>query len=62
MPAHVAGSGALERMVETAQDYARAAVSENTLKAYAKDWAHFTHWCQMRGAEPLPPSHKLIGL
>jgi integrase len=48
--------------VETARDYARAAVSENTLKAYAKDWAHFARWCRMRGADPLPPSPQLIGL
>jgi integrase len=62
LPAHVAGSGALDRLVETARDYARNAVSENTLAAYAKDWAHFTRWCRMRGAAPLPPSPDLIGL
>ncbi|MDO9638237.1 MAG: tyrosine-type recombinase/integrase [Pseudotabrizicola sp.] len=62
LPAHVAGSGALDRLVETARDYARQAVSENTLKAYAQDWAHFARWARMRGAEPLPPSPELIGL
>lgn len=62
LPAHVAGSGAMDRLVNTARDYARAAASENTLKAYAKDWAHFTRWCRMRGTEPLPPSPELIGL
>ncbi len=62
LPAHVAGSGALDRLVETARDYARSAASENTLKAYARDWAHFTRWCRMRGAEPLPPSPEMIGL
>lgn len=62
MPAHVAGSGVLDRLVETAQDYARAAASENTLKAYAGDWTHFARWCRMRGADPLPPSPQLIGL
>ena len=62
LPAHVAGSGALDRLVETARDYARAAASENTLKAYAKDWAHFARWCRMRGADPLPASPQLIGL
>ena len=62
LPSHVAGSGALDRLVETARDYARAAASENTLKAYAKDWAHFARWCRMKGAEPLPPSPELIGL
>lgn len=62
LPPHVAGSGALDRLVETARDYARAAASENTLKAYAKDWAHFARWCRMKGAEPLPPSPEMIGL
>ncbi|OWU68088.1 tyrosine-type recombinase/integrase [Phaeobacter sp. 22II1-1F12B] len=62
LPAHVAGSGRLDRLVDTARDYARAAASENTLKAYAKDWAHFARWCRMKGAEPLPPSPEMIGL
>lgn len=62
LPSFVAGSGTLDRLVDTARDYARAAASENTLKAYAKDWAHFARWCRMKGAEPLPPSPELIGL
>ena len=62
LPSHVAGSGRLERLVDTARDYARAAVAENTQRAYAKDWAHYTRWCRMQGAEPLPPSPEMIGL
>ena len=62
LPSFVAGSGTLDRLVDTARDYARAAASDNTLKAYAKDWAHFTRWCRMTGAEPLPPSPEMIGL
>jgi hypothetical protein len=62
LPSHVAGSGTLDRLVETARNYALAAASENTLKAYAKDWAHFARWCRMRGADPLPASPQLIGL
>ena len=62
LPSHVAGSGTLDRLVETARDYARQAASENTLTAYAKDWAHFARWCRMRGADPLPSSPPLIGL
>jgi len=60
--AHMAGSRNLDRLVDTARDYARAAASDNTLKAYAKDWAHFARWCRMKGAEPLPPSPEMIGL
>jgi integrase len=62
LPAHVAGSGALDRLVDTARDYARQATSENTNKAYKKDWAHFSSWCRRRGADPLPPSPELVGL
>lgn len=62
IPDHVAGSGTLDRLVDTARDYARAAASDNTLKAYGKDWAHFTRRCRMKGAEPLPPSPEMIGL
>ncbi|NSY40650.1 tyrosine-type recombinase/integrase [Leisingera sp. ANG59] len=62
LPSHVAGSGTLDRLVDTARGYARAAASDNTLKAYAKDWTHFARWCRMKGAEPLPPSPEMIGL
>jgi len=62
LPSHVAGSGRLDRLVETARDYARAAVSDNTRSAYARDWGHFTRWCRRRGADPLPPSAELVSL
>lgn len=62
LPAEVAGSGSLDRLVETARDYARGAVSENTQRAYARDWAAFARWCRRRGADPLPPSPELVGL
>ncbi|MEO8245431.1 MAG: tyrosine-type recombinase/integrase [bacterium] len=62
LPSYLAGSGTLDRLVDTARDYARAATSENTLKAYAKDWTAFARWCRMRGADPMPPSPELIGL
>ena len=62
LPSQIAGSGTLDRLVETARNYARAAASENTLRAYATDWAHFARWCRMRGTEPLPCSSQMIGL
>ncbi|MEM7730851.1 MAG: tyrosine-type recombinase/integrase [Pseudomonadota bacterium] len=52
----------LDRLVDTARDYARAALSETTLKAYQTDWRHFAAWCRKTGAEPLPPSPEMIGL
>ncbi|MEP3329629.1 tyrosine-type recombinase/integrase [Sedimentitalea sp.] len=62
LPSQVAGSGKLDRIVKTARAYAEQAASENTLKAYSKDWAHFARWCRMRGAETLPPSAEIVGL
>jgi integrase len=62
VPMHVAGSGKLDRLVEAARDYARAAASDNTLKAYATGWKHFARWCRMKGTDPLPPSPEMIGL
>ncbi len=62
LPAHLAGSGTLDQLVETARDYARNAASENTLTAYARDWAHYARWCRLRGADPLPPAPELVGL
>lgn len=62
LPAYVAGSGTLDRLVDTARDYAKASTAENTNKAYAADWKHFARWCRMKGADPLPPSPEMIGL
>ncbi|MCE8008553.1 MAG: tyrosine-type recombinase/integrase [Aestuariivita sp.] len=62
LPAHVAGSGTLDRLVENARGYAKASTAENTNRAYAADWSHFTRWCRMRGTDPLPPSPELVGL
>ena len=62
LPSHVAGSGTFDRLVGTARGYAQAAASDNTLKAYARDWAHFTRWCRLKGTDPLPPAPQMIGL
>jgi len=60
--ADLIGSGSLDRLVDTAKDYARQATADNTNVAYKADWAHFNSWCRRRGADPLPPSPELIGL
>ena len=62
LPSHVAGSGTLDRLVESARDYAKASTAENTNKAYAADWKHFARWCRLKGTDPLPPSPEMIGL
>jgi len=73
VPAALAGSGTLDKLVDTAKDYARHATAKNTNAAYKADWAHFNSWCRRRGwpglsdphggsgARPLP-SPEIIGL
>jgi integrase len=56
VPAH------LEKLVETAKDYARGAKATATLRAYAADWRHYTAWCQRRDLKPLPPDPQVVGL
>ena len=58
----LAGSGTLDRLVDTAKDYARQATAKNTNAAYRADWAHFSNWCRRRGTDPIPPQPELIGL
>lgn len=62
LPAHIAGSGSLDRLVDQARGYAEAAIAENTNKAYKADWKHFASWCRRKGADPLVPSAAVIGL
>ena len=61
LPSHVAGSGTLDRLVDTARDYAKASTAENTNKAYTADWKHFTRlvpppWGGAARPGPLPRS------
>jgi hypothetical protein len=58
----------LERLAETARNYARGAKEDATQRAYAADWRHYTAWCRRRGLdrdpelEPLPPDPQVVGL
>jgi integrase len=52
----------LERLAETARDYARGAKAAATLRAYAADWRHYIAWCRRRELEPLPPDPQVVGL
>ncbi|GGX66787.1 hypothetical protein GCM10007385_39810 [Tateyamaria omphalii] len=36
--------------------------AQSTQLAYTADWKHFTRWCRLQGASPLPPSPELVGL
>src|SRR5271155_2896152 len=66
-PRHDAGVPVhLERLAETARDYARGAKAAATQRAYAADWRHYTAWCRRRGLDPeleaLPPDPQVVGL
>ena len=52
----------LERLAETARDYARGAKAAATQRAYAADWRHYTAWCRRKELEPLPPDPQVVGL
>jgi len=52
----------LEQLVDRARDYADAASSANTRRAYDSDWKHFCDWCHRQNLEELPPSPQTVGL
>lgn len=54
--------GHLERLAERARGYVEAASSNNTRKAYASDWKHFSAWCRRQNLSPLPPDPQVVGL
>ncbi len=62
LPAPLPGSGALNRLAAGVCAYAAGALSDNTARAYAADWAQYALWCRRHGAAPLPPAPQVIGL
>ena len=52
----------LAPLAETARDYARAATSQNTNRAYAADWRHYAAWARRQNLPALPPDSEVIGL
>jgi len=56
LPAH------LEQLAGRARDYAEAASSANTRRAYASDWKHFASWCRRQGFALMPPDPQIVGL
>jgi integrase len=47
-------AAALETLNARADAHARAARSTRTRALYARDWAHFTGWCELAGRRALP--------
>lgn len=52
----------LEQLAGRARDYAEAANSPNTRRAYESDWRQFLSWCRRQGLEHLPPDPQVVGL
>ncbi len=52
----------LVTLADRARDYAQAASSTNTRRAYAADWTHFSAWCRRQGLPLLPPDPQVVGL
>lgn len=44
----------VEPLSEEAQDFGRASLSANTIRAYRADWSGFQDWCAGRGLRSLP--------
>jgi integrase len=53
---------ALVELVEHANNYAAAARSESTRRAYRSDWGAFERWCQPHGLAPLPALPETVAL
>ncbi|GIM44522.1 integrase [Collibacillus ludicampi] len=52
----------VEQLIQKANEYTRKSKSDNTIKAYQSDWAHFTAWCEQYGQESLPASPETVML
>src|SRR5271165_5438584 len=52
----------LAPLAETAREYARAATSPNTNRAYGADWRHYAAWCRRQNLPALPPDPQVLGL
>src|ERR1022692_3088537 len=55
-------SSALAPAAARAQEYFRAAQAENTRRAYASDWKHFSAWCRAAGQGSLPAAPETLVL
>ena len=61
-PAEAPLPSRLAPLAEAARDYARAATSQNTNRAYAADWRHYNAWARRQSLPALPPDPQVLGL
>jgi len=61
-PPAVTPSGFLAALTAQAREFAAAAKAENTLRAYAADWADFRDWCGTHRLSALPAVPETVAL
>jgi site-specific recombinase XerC len=54
--------GPLAEIADRASEFAHNSKSENTIRAYRSDWAHFESWCKAHGQSSLPATSETVGL
>lgn len=62
LPAPAPESRDLTTAAAQAERYFHAAQAENTRRAYAADWRHFTEWCRKTGQGSLPAAPETVVL
>lgn len=56
------GTASISPALDRAEEYLRQSKAENTRRAYASDWRHFSEWCSQRSQLPLPAEPQTIAL
>jgi len=59
-PGQAAGMSSVSTDPAGGRDSARMSASDNTRRAYAGDWKHFTAWCRRHSVAALPPEAQIV--
>jgi len=62
VPLPASESSGLAPAIARAEQYFRAAQADNTRRAYASDWKHFSGWCRSTGRGSLPAAPETVVL
>ena len=61
-PPALTPAGPLASLARQAEEFAKGAKAENTLRAYASDWEHFRRWCEKLAIAPLPADPRMLAM
>ena len=61
-PAQASGISSGPADLAGARDSVRTSSSDNTRRAYAGDWKHYTAWCRRQSLAVLPPDPRIVSL